>query len=81
MSQREFDLDHIFTYHAPTESQVYIYNKLRAAAKEFAKVLLECTPPSADQSDALRSLRNCVMTANSSIAMNGRLHKIDENPS
>ena len=75
MSQREFDLDHIFTYHPPSNDQVYTYNKLRTAAKEFAKVLIECTPPSADQSDAIRKLRECVFTANASIALGGRLHK------
>ena len=72
---REFDLDHIFTYHAPMGDQIYNYNRIRAAAKVFASILLDCTPVSADQSDAIRKLRECVHMANSSIALEGRLHK------
>jgi hypothetical protein len=62
------DLDNWFTYHAPTNAQLPLYEKLRSAARHFADVILECTPPSADQSDAIRKVREAVMTANASIA-------------
>lgn len=64
-------LDHLFTYHPPTEEQRGRYERLRAAAKTFAAVLIAETPVSADQSAALRKLRECVHTANASIALEG----------
>ncbi len=70
-----FDVEHIFTHHAPTEEQVEKYLFIRSAAKAFAEIILANTPPSADQSDALRKIRETVMTANASIALGGRLHK------
>jgi hypothetical protein len=62
----------LFTHHAPTGDQPQQYESIRSAAKEFALVLLRNTPPSADQTAALRKLRECVMTANASIALNGQ---------
>jgi hypothetical protein len=70
----QFDLDHIFTYHAPGDADVKRYADIRAAAKTFAQVVIENTPPSADQADALRKIREAVMTANAAIALGGRLH-------
>lgn len=58
-----------FTYHAPTEDQQARYVELRAAAKNMAYAIKYCTKPSADQSAAFRLLRECVMTANASIAL------------
>lgn len=68
-----FDLDHIFTYHAPKDDQPERYEKIRNAAKEFALVVLENTPPGADTSACIRKIREVVMTANASIALDGRL--------
>lgn len=68
-----FDLDHIFKYHTPTPEQLPKYEALRAAAKSFAEAIVAHTPPSADQSAALRHVREAVMTANASIALGGRL--------
>lgn len=75
MAQQEFDLEHIFTYHAPSAEQVVQYAAIRDAAKEFARVLIDNTPASADQSTAVRLLRECVMTANASVALGGRIHR------
>lgn len=69
----EADLREIFTYHAPDPDQVGKYTRIRAAALEFAAVLLANTPTCADQSAALRKLREVVMTANASIALKGRV--------
>ena len=64
-----FDLDNLFTYHPPTAEQQDRYIAIRNAAKAFAHVLLDNTPGSPDQSAAIRKLRECVMTANASIAL------------
>ena len=68
-----FDLEHIFTYHAPGEEQLDKYQKIRDAAKEFASVILENTPSGADASACIRKIRETVMTANAAIALDGRL--------
>jgi len=72
MQAAAFDLDHIFKYHSPTDEQLPKYEAIRAAAKVFAAVVIENTPRSADQTAAIRLLREAVMTANASIALGGR---------
>ncbi len=67
------NLDNVFTYHAPTGTQPDQYAKIREGAKAFAKIILENTPQSADQTDAIRSVRNAMMTANASIATGGEV--------
>lgn len=64
------DIENWFSYHAPNAEQVEQYKTLRDAAKEFAKLIVSITPPSADQTAAIRLLRECVMTANAAIACN-----------
>jgi hypothetical protein len=66
------DLDEIFTYHPPTEEQVVQYGSIRRAARAFALAILESTPPSPDQTVAIRKVREAVMVANASIALNGK---------
>jgi hypothetical protein len=61
-----------FTYHAPTEGQPVKYERIRNAGRNLAIVILEETPESADQSAALRKVREAVMTANAAIACNGQ---------
>jgi hypothetical protein len=65
-------LDYIFRYHPPSPDQIPKYQAIRDAALEFAKVLIVNTPTCADQTAAIRKLRECVMTANSAIALDGR---------
>lgn len=67
------DLDHIFSYHAPTADKLVAYEKLRSSAKDFAKAIVELTPTCADQTAAIRHVREAVMTANAAIALDGRL--------
>lgn len=62
-------IDNMFSYHPPTLDQAERYQAIRHAAKQLAYVIADCTPPSADQTAALRKLRECVMTANASIAL------------
>lgn len=69
-----FDLDHIFSYHAPTgPEQLTQYQRIRDAAKAFANTILENSPAGADQSAAIRHVREACMTANAAIALEGRL--------
>lgn len=62
------NIDNWFTYHPPKGDQQERYVKIREAAKHLATTIVECTPPSADQSAAIRKVREAVMTANASIA-------------
>lgn len=63
------EIDNIFTYHTPKGDQPERYTAIREAAKAFALVAVTNTKPSADQSAAIRLLRECVMTLNASIAL------------
>jgi hypothetical protein len=67
------DIENIFKYHPPTEDQAMKYNALRESAKKFAGDILAVTPQGADQTAAIRKLRECVMTANAAIALEGKL--------
>ena len=71
MQITEETLDMWFTYHAPTLEHIEKYKAIREAARQFAQVILEHTNPGPDQSASFRQLRECVATANSSIAFNG----------
>lgn len=62
------DIDNWFSYHAPTDKQIDAYQVIRNTARSLANVILDNTPPSADQTAAIRKLRECVMTANAAIA-------------
>jgi hypothetical protein len=66
------DIENWFTYHAPSEADQAAYMLLREKAKDLAKTIVNVTPPSDDQSDSIRKLREAVMTANSAIACGGK---------
>lgn len=74
MPRPEFDLDHIFSHHAPSDEQVQKYLSIRAKARELAAMVFDLVPAGADQSAAVRMIRETVMTANAGIALGGRLH-------
>jgi hypothetical protein len=65
-------LDNWFAYHKPSADQIDDYAILRAAAKEFALVIVKTCPPSADRTVAIRHVRDAVMSANASIACEGK---------
>lgn len=65
-------LDNWFSHHPPTPEQAERYERLRAAAKAFAEVIARETPASADQTAALRHVRDAVMTGNAAIACGGK---------
>lgn len=72
MAISETDLRHWFTYHPATPEQRGQYETIRRAAFLFACVILEATPPSADQTAAIRKIREALMTAGAAIACEGR---------
>lgn len=65
------EINNLFSYHPPKGNQPERYEAIRAKAKELALVIIENTPPSADQTASIRKLRESVMTANASIALEG----------
>ena len=66
------DLEDIFVYHPPTTEQREAYLAIRSGAKEFARILLENTPRSGDQTTAIRWLRESVHMANAAVALEGK---------
>lgn len=60
-----------FKYHPPSETEIACYEEIRQKARELAFAIVSLTPPSADQTAALRKLRECVATANMAIACKG----------
>ena len=64
-------LDHLFSYQPADTEQTALYGEINAAARQFAHVVLECCPASADRSAAIRQIREARMTANASIACEG----------
>jgi hypothetical protein len=63
-------LEHNFVYHAPKNDQARRYETLRAYALSHAKVILEMTPTSREQSLAFTKLEEVVFWANAAIARN-----------
>lgn len=59
-----------FTYHAPKDGQPKKYEALRNEALLLAKMIVELTPDSREQSLALTKIEEAVMWANAAIARN-----------
>lgn len=64
-------LAELFKYHPPNGDTLPKYAAINQAAKNFAEIVLQNCPPSADRSAAIRLIRDARMTANASIALNG----------
>jgi hypothetical protein len=71
MIKRE-NLDEWFTYHQPTKETTGAYERIRRAGRVLAETILEVTPTSADQTAAIRKVREAVMTANAAVACKGK---------
>ena len=65
-------LDNWFQYHAPEEGQPAKYEAIRAAGKQLATAIRDLTPASADQTAAIRKVREAVYTANAAVACKGQ---------
>ena len=72
MKITEDDLKNWFTYHAPQGVDPAKYGAIREAAHAFASVILSNTPPCADQTAAIRKVREAVFTSNAAIACGGK---------
>lgn len=59
-----------FTYHPPKEDQQDRYLALREKGKQLAKLIVDITPSSREQSLALTNLEQAIMWANAGIARN-----------
>jgi hypothetical protein len=64
------DLENLFAHHPPTGDQVERYEQLRACGLEFAKLIVQLTPRSLQQTLAIRTVKNALMLANEAIAAN-----------
>jgi hypothetical protein len=65
-------VDNWFTYHPATPEQADAYARIRLAGRSLAVAILADTPTSADQTVALRKVREAVATANAAIACGGK---------
>ncbi len=63
-------IENTFTYHRPVDDQPERYELLRNAAKNFAILICENSPLTAERTLALRKLEECVMYVNKNIACN-----------
>ena len=66
MDQR--DLESRFTYHPPKHDQSLRYEAIRAAGKEFARLIVSECPDGREQSLAVTHIEEAVFWANASIA-------------
>ncbi len=64
-------LAELFRYHPPTDETLPKFAAINQAAKNFAEIVLQNCPASADRSAAIRLIRDARMTANAAIALNG----------
>jgi hypothetical protein len=66
------DLDNWFSYHPPKKGQAEQCEVIRQVGKEFARTIVSNTLPCANQTAAIRKVREAVMTANAAIACGGK---------
>ena len=66
-----FDIENVFTYHAPHGNQLERYEEIRSEARYFARLLNRVIPhDSREKSLAFTQLQQLVMWANAAIAIN-----------
>lgn len=73
MHHDKFDPDYVFSHHHATPEKLAKYEAIHAAAKHFAKVVLEQVPESDDRFETLQLLREAAMLACAAISLDGRL--------
>jgi hypothetical protein len=64
------EIENVFTYHAPKGDQTDRYQELREESKTLALMIEDKCPDSREKSLAMTKLREAVMWANASIAIN-----------
>lgn len=63
-----------FKYHAPTEDQIALYEKLRAQGLYLADIINDFCPESREKSLAITKLEETIMWANAAIARREKTH-------
>jgi hypothetical protein len=66
------DVHHMVSYHPMNDKQREQSETIRNAAEAMINTIRDNSPTSADQSAAIRKVREALMTANSAIANEGR---------
>ena len=61
-----------FSYHRPDVTDASAYEAIRSQGFIFARTIRDHTPESADQTAAIRKVREAVMTANAARACGGK---------
>jgi hypothetical protein len=64
-------VEQLFTYNSPDPGMVERMQEIREIARLLAKAILRNSPRCADQSAAIRLLRESVMTINAAIVLHG----------
>jgi hypothetical protein len=75
MRHPDFDPEYVFSHHHATPEKLERYNPIHDGARRFAAIILEHTPPSADQMTAVQLLRETSMIACAANSLEGRLTK------
>lgn len=70
-------IDEMFKYHTPRPDQIPRYEAIRASAKALAYVISANTEVSPDQTRAINTLREAVMFANASIALEPETNQVN----
>lgn len=63
-----YDIEKIFSYHAPNEEKTDQYKKLRRKANEFAIMINSFCPDGREKREAFKKLEEVIMWSNASIA-------------
>jgi len=61
----------VVRYHKPTEEQIKAHEALAVAAEAFIVAIFDNTPKCADQTAAIRHVREAKMTASAAVALDG----------
>ena len=72
MAIGEAELERWFGVHQVDGEQLVKITAIKHAAREFAKVVVANTPGSADQTTALRKIREAVFCADSAVVCGGK---------
>jgi hypothetical protein len=67
---KTMNIDSIFVYHSPTTEQTIRYREIRSIARLFAELIIKSCPDSRERDLAIDNVRQAVMWANASIAVN-----------
>ncbi|MCR4375872.1 MAG: hypothetical protein NUW22_13580, partial [Acidobacteria bacterium] len=68
-TRADIDIDDLFSYHRLTPAQLDRFDYIRGPIKVAAAAIMANCPGGADRTTAIRKLRECLMTANASIAL------------